>query len=235
MLDLGGEGLRLFIGNLGVILAQVFQDEVGDIFDIMLPFLFAADIIDLSRLEVINDIGEGAAGIFNIVEDALVPQVDGIRLISQCFIDEGGYDAAVGAVVLVRPVGIDRANPDCFRAEHSRRVQYLELAHPLGHGIVIHLFYGHFVHDILAHHAIIISIDLSAAEEYHPELFLFLKSYHILGADDIGQPEILIVVLAIPAPVFGGQVIDIVKVMLVKYPLKLAVFADIAADIIWPL
>ena len=88
MLDPGGKGLGFFIGNLGVILAQTFQNEVRYVFNIMLPFLFAPNIVNLPRLEVIDNIGEGSAGILNIVEDAFVPQIDSIGFISQRFIDE---------------------------------------------------------------------------------------------------------------------------------------------------
>ena len=72
MLDPGRKGLCLFVDNLGVILPQTFQDKVRDIFNIMLPFLFATNVVDFSWLEIITNIGEGAAGIFNVVKDALV-------------------------------------------------------------------------------------------------------------------------------------------------------------------
>ena len=88
MLDPGGKGLGFFIGNLGVILAQTFQDEVRYVFNIMLPFLFAPHVVDFPRLEVIDNIGEGAAGILNIVEDAFVLQVDSIGFISRRLIEE---------------------------------------------------------------------------------------------------------------------------------------------------
>ena len=120
MLDLGGEGLCLFIDNPGVILAQTLQDEVRDIFNIMLPFFFATNIIDLSRLEIIHDVGKGAAVIFNVVKNTLVSQINSVGLISECFIDEGRYYTTVGAIVFVRSIGINRSYPYCFRAKHSR-------------------------------------------------------------------------------------------------------------------
>ena len=117
--DPGGEGLCLLIGDLGVILAQIFQDKVGDVFDIMLPFFFGANVIDLSRLEILTYICKGAAGIFNIVKDALVSQVNGVRLISHGFLNEGRYDTPVRAVVLVGPVSINRSYSYRLRAEHG--------------------------------------------------------------------------------------------------------------------
>ena len=88
----------------------------------MFPFLFAADIVNFSRLEVVHDISKGAAGVFNVVKDALVTEVNGVRLVSQCFVDKGRNDTSVGAVVLVRAIGVDRANPYRLRTKHHLRV-----------------------------------------------------------------------------------------------------------------
>ena len=99
MLDLGGKWLSLFISDLGVILAQAFQDKVRYVFYLVLPFLFATNIIDLSRLKIIYDIGEGMAGILHVVEDAFMTQVNGVWLVSECFVDKSGDYPAVGAVI----------------------------------------------------------------------------------------------------------------------------------------
>lgn|GEM_PF-3592476 len=53
MLDPGSERLCLFIGDSGIVFTQAFQNKIGDIFYLMLPFLFATDIVDLSGPEVI--------------------------------------------------------------------------------------------------------------------------------------------------------------------------------------
>jgi hypothetical protein len=50
MLDLSSEGLSFFVGNFGIVFAQAFQDKVRDIFNIMLPFLFATYIIKPLRV-----------------------------------------------------------------------------------------------------------------------------------------------------------------------------------------
>jgi hypothetical protein len=85
---------------------------------------------------------------------------------------------------------------------------------------------------VLAHLAVVVAIDLSTGKEYHSEPFLFLKANHVLGADDVGHPEVFVIVLAVPATVLSSEVIDMVKVVLFKYSLKLPVLADIAADIV---
>jgi hypothetical protein len=81
VLHFGGKRFCLLVSNFGIILAQILQYKVGDVFYLVFPFFFAADVINLSRFEIINYISKGAAGIFDIVEDAAVPQVDGIRLV----------------------------------------------------------------------------------------------------------------------------------------------------------
>ena len=81
MFNPGSEWLRIFIGDLRIIFAQVFQDEVGDIFYLVFPLFLTTNIIDFSRLEIINYIGKGAAGIFNVIEDAPVTEINGVGLI----------------------------------------------------------------------------------------------------------------------------------------------------------
>ena len=119
MFDLGGKRLSFLVGNLGIVFAQAFQDEVGDIFYLVFPFLFAANIINLTRLKIINDIGKGAAGILNIIEDAPVTEIDGVRLIFEHFVDEGRDDAPIRAVVFMGSVGINRSDPYRLSAKHS--------------------------------------------------------------------------------------------------------------------
>ncbi|MCL0077394.1 hypothetical protein M1O12_05200 [Dehalococcoidia bacterium] len=54
MLDPGGKGLSLFVGNFGILFTQIFEDKVRKMLNIMSPFLFATNIIDFSGLETIN-------------------------------------------------------------------------------------------------------------------------------------------------------------------------------------
>jgi len=44
------------------------------------PFFFSADIVDFAGDKIINDVGEGMAGVLYVVKDAFMAQVDGVRL-----------------------------------------------------------------------------------------------------------------------------------------------------------
>ncbi|CAD7766618.1 MAG: hypothetical protein DNFNHJIP_00029 [Candidatus Argoarchaeum ethanivorans] len=54
----------------------------------------------------------------------------------------------------------------------------------------------------------------------------------MLCSDDVGLPQVLIVILTIPPPVFRCQMINIIKVVLIKYPFHLSIAPHIAADIV---
>ena len=83
MLDLRGEGLRLLIGDPGVVLTQVLQDNIGDMFYLTLLLLPAADVVHLAGDKIIRDIGQGATGILHVVKDTLVPHVNGVGFTTQ--------------------------------------------------------------------------------------------------------------------------------------------------------
>ena len=119
VLDLGGKRFGLLVNDFGIVLAQILEYKVGDILNVVFPFLSAANIVNLARFEVINYVSKGAAGVFNVIKDAAVPQIDSIGLVVQGFVDKGGNDASVRAIILVRAVGIDGANPDGFGAKHG--------------------------------------------------------------------------------------------------------------------
>lgn len=56
----------------------------------------------------------------------------------------------------------------------------------------------------------------------------------MLCAHHIGLPQILIVILTIPAPVLGSQVIDVIELLLVENLLQLPVVPDITPDVVFP-
>jgi len=80
----------------------------------------------------------------------------------------------------------------------------------------------------------VVTVDLGAREEDHPELQLLLETEHVLGPDHVGLPEVLVVVFAVPAAVLGGEVVDVVEPGALEDPLQLPVTPRIRPDVILP-
>src|SRR3989442_6528323 len=85
---LRGEGLRLLVGDEGIVAAGNLQDEVRVGFDVSLPLRTAGNIVDLPGDEVVQDIREGPASVLDIVDDPLVALVDRIGLVVKRMEDE---------------------------------------------------------------------------------------------------------------------------------------------------
>src|SRR3989442_4503832 len=77
-LCLRSEGLCVLVLYEGVVAAYGPQDEVRVGLDVALPFWPARNVVDLTRYEVVYDVGERAAGVFDVVDDSLVASVDGV-------------------------------------------------------------------------------------------------------------------------------------------------------------
>src|SRR5213594_966520 len=101
---LRGEGLRVLVGDKGIVVAHNLQDEVRVGFDVPLPFWPARNVVDLARDEVVHDVRESPAGVLDVVDDALVPSVDYVGLVVQSVVDEFRNEAAIRRVVLAGPV-----------------------------------------------------------------------------------------------------------------------------------
>ena len=173
------------------------------------------------------------ARVLDIVDDPLVPLEDRVGLVEERMIDELRDESPVRSVVLMRAVAVHRPDADRLRAEHLGRVHAHQLAGPLRDGVIVHLvgvFDGIVHHHVLGHYAFVVPVDLGTGEEDHPELQLLLQPEHVLCADHVGLPEVLVVVLAIPAAVLCGQVVDIIELLLFEYPFKLPVIPDISSE-----
>src|SRR3989454_7383323 len=59
---LRGEGLRVLVGDDGIVAACNLQDEVRVGLDVSLPFRPARDVVDFTRHEVVHDVCESASG-----------------------------------------------------------------------------------------------------------------------------------------------------------------------------
>src|SRR2546428_1259142 len=75
---LRGEGLRVPVGDEGIVVAHDLQDEVRVGLDVPLPFWAARNVVDLTRDEVVHDVRESPAGVVYIVDDTLVVSVDDV-------------------------------------------------------------------------------------------------------------------------------------------------------------
>ena len=82
------------------------------------------------------------------------------------------------------------------------------------------------------HHAIIVTINFRTAEEYHTKFVALLQSNQVFRSDSISHPEILVVIFAVPPPKFRSQMVYVIKVVLIEYPLKLMELTNIASDIL---
>src|SRR4030043_192063 len=100
MFDFGGKRFRLFVSDFGIILAQILQYKIGDVFYLVFPFFFATDVVNLSRFEIINYVSKGAAGILDIVEDAAGTQGESIGFVILDLIDERGNEPPGRAKIL---------------------------------------------------------------------------------------------------------------------------------------
>lgn len=235
--DLRCERLGLFIGDERVIPANSLEYKIRILFYIHFPLGSATHIVDLPGDEMIHDVCPGSAGILDEIDDPLVTLVDRVGLVEERVVDEFWDKTAVGVVVFMRAVAVHRPNTDRLGPEHLCRVHAHELARPLGDGVVIHLvgiLDGIVHHHILRHNPVIIAIDLGAREEYHPELQFLLETEHMLGPDHVGLPEVLVVVFTVPATVFCGKVVDIIKLGALKDPLQLPVTPRICPDVVLP-
>jgi len=67
------KGLRVLVRDEGIVAADDLQDEVRVGFDVSLPFRPARNVVDLTGDEVVDDVREGATGVLDVIDDALVP------------------------------------------------------------------------------------------------------------------------------------------------------------------
>src|SRR2546426_11996032 len=133
-------------------------------------------------------------------------------------VDEFRDETAVGSVVLAGTVAVHGAHAHGLCAELRRGVQAHELPRPLRNRVVVELLDGNTFHDVLRHSAVIVAVDFRAAEENEAELVSFLETNHVLRADGVGLPEILVKVLAVPTAILGSQVENAVETMRPEEP-----------------
>src|SRR2546427_1411449 len=119
---LRGEGLRVLVGDEGIVVAHDLQDEVRIGLDVPLPFWPARNVVDLPRDEVVHDVRESPAGVLDIVDDPLVALVDDVGLIVESVIDELRDEAAIGGVMLTWAVAVHGTDPDRLCTDLFRRV-----------------------------------------------------------------------------------------------------------------
>src|SRR2546422_2192742 len=65
---LRGEGLRVLVGDEGIIAADRPKDEVRVGFDVSLPFRSSGHVVDFARLEVVHDVGKGPTRVLNEID-----------------------------------------------------------------------------------------------------------------------------------------------------------------------
>ena len=157
--------------------------------------------------------------------------VDRERLARERAVHEDRNDTAIRAVVLVRPIAADRPDPHGLGPEHLGMVETLQLAGPLRDGVIVHLLDGEAIHDVLTHQAVVIPVHLGRREEDHLEPVLLLQPQHVLGADDVRAPEVLVVILSVPPSVLGGQVVDVVEAVGVEDRVHLLVRANVRLEL----
>ena len=134
--------------------------------------MLSAHVIGLAGNEIVNDIGKGPGRVLHIVNYPLVALEYGVGLVEECVVDEFGDESAVGIIMLMRSIAVHRPDPDGLGVEHLGRVHAHQLSGPLGDSIVVHLVSildGIVDHHIFGHDALIVTVDLSAGEEDHPE------------------------------------------------------------------
>src|SRR3989442_9135257 len=112
---LRGERLRVLVGDEGIVAAGNLQDEVRVSFDVALPLRAASDVVDFTGVEVVHDVRKGGQGCLDVVDDALVALVDGVRFAVESVVDELRDEAAVGCVVLPGAVAVHVANAHSLR------------------------------------------------------------------------------------------------------------------------
>src|SRR2546428_9977392 len=162
---LRGEGLRVLVGDKGIVVAHNLQDEIRVGFDVPLPFWPARNVVDLARDEVVHDVREGSTGIIDVVDDALVTFVDHVGLVVQSVVDEFRDEAAVWRVVLAWAVAVHGTDTDGFSAELFCGIQAHQLSGPLCDCVVVELFDRNRIHHILCHKPVVVPVDLRATEE----------------------------------------------------------------------
>src|SRR3989442_3402613 len=151
---LRGEGLRVLVGDEGIVVAHDLQDEIRVGLDVPLPFWPARNVVYLTRNEVVHDVSESPAGVLDVVDDALVALVNDVGLVVESVIDKLRNETAVGSVVLAGTVTIHGADAHGLCSELPRGVQTHELPRPLRNRVVVELLNGNAVHDVLCHSAI---------------------------------------------------------------------------------
>src|SRR2546422_9670136 len=114
---LRGEGLRVLVGDEGIVVAHDLQDEVRVGLDVPLPFWPASNVVDLTRDEVVHDVSESPAGVLDVVDDAFVALVNDVGLAEESVIDELRNETTVGCVALARAVTVHGADADGLCAE----------------------------------------------------------------------------------------------------------------------
>src|SRR3989454_1905760 len=119
---LRGEGLRVLVGDEGIVVAHDLQDEVRVGFDVSLPFWPARNVVYLTRNEVVHDVSESPGGVLDVVDDALVALVNDVGLVVESVIDKLRNETAVGSVVLAGTVTVHGADAHGLCAELPRGV-----------------------------------------------------------------------------------------------------------------
>jgi len=119
-LDLGCVRLPLLVGDLSFALAYSPQYDARIVLYRHLPLRSPGNIVCLPRLEVVHDVRKRPAGVLDIVDNPLVPLVDGEWLVVERVPDELGYEAPVGRIVFPGAIAVDRPDPNGFGPEHLR-------------------------------------------------------------------------------------------------------------------
>src|SRR5438093_9226551 len=88
------------------------------------------------------------------------------------------------------------------------------------------------VHDIFGHHAVVIAINLRATEMDQSEPMLLLHADDVLGANSVRHPQLVVVVLSVPAPELSCEVVDVVELVVFEEAGDLHEARDIAAHVI---
>ena len=231
-LDARGESFLVLIRHQGRIGARGTQNDIRQFLDTDHPFLATAYVVHFLRDEAVDYVGERAAGVLHVIEDALVTAVHGERQPHQRVIDKNGDHAPVAAVIFKRTVAADRAHAHRLAPEHLSVVQALQLPGPLGNGVVVHLLDGDRFHHVLGHQTLVIAVNLRAGEENHLIAVLLLEAQHVLGAGHVGAPQVGVVVLTVPAAVLRSQMVDVIERTLPEDGVHLLERTDVGAQVL---
>src|SRR6266699_2138252 len=231
-LGLRGKRLRVFVSDEGIVATHALQDEIRIGLDVSLPFRPARHVVDLTRDEVVEDIREGSTRVLDIVDNPSMASVDYVGLAVEGVVYEFRDEASVGRVVLTRAVAVHGADADGLRAKLLGRVQTHELSSPLRNRVVVQLPNRHLLHDVLRHGTAVVAVHFGAAEEDEVEPVTLLEPDHILRAHGICLPQVLEVVLTVPATVLSRKMEDAIEPVLLKDSFELSHLPHVATGVV---